>query len=130
MQERLIDFAYGIQSASPAERLAFNRWLISRDPSIQFLLHPGKQIELLVGGVSQGLQPLAPGARKVALQDGYVDPVAAFDHPFGSFVIGRDDEALKILSQEQLEKLKTGASEERWEVWKILEADHLLRFGI
>jgi hypothetical protein len=66
----------------------------------------------------------------IAMEDGFIDPFAAFDHPFGSFVIGRDDEALQTLSQEELERLKTGTPEERWEVWKILETHHLSRFGI
>jgi hypothetical protein len=130
MQERVADFCLGLKGATPAERLSFNRWLISREPAIQFRLHPGKLIELLVGDTSQGVQPLAPGARMIAMEDGFIDPFAAFDHPFGSFVIGRDDEALQTLSQEELERLKTGTPEERWEVWKILETHHLSRFGI
>ncbi|MCP9903531.1 recombinase family protein [Cyanobium sp. BA5m-21] len=68
--------------ASPAERRAFNRWLRCHQPSIQFLVHPaqpgtnGRGVELVVGGVSAGTEPLAPVARRMARTAGVVEPYA------------------------------------------------------
>jgi DNA invertase Pin-like site-specific DNA recombinase len=67
---------------SPAERRAFNRWLQCHQPSIQFLVHPpepganDRGIELIVGGISSGIEPLASVARRMARSEGVVEPYA------------------------------------------------------
>lgn len=67
---------------SPAERRAFNRWLRCHQPSIQFCVHPAQSgssdrgIELVVNGVSVGIEPLAPIARRMARDRGVADPYA------------------------------------------------------
>jgi DNA invertase Pin-like site-specific DNA recombinase len=118
MRERVSDLWGGLKQASPAERLSFNRWLISRDPAIQFLLHPGKQIELVVGGVSQGIEPLAPQARWAAMEDGFTDPIAA-DLPWFSFVVDRNHTKI-YLNADEIEKLESGTSEEKLEIFNLL----------
>ena len=59
----------------PAERRAFNRWLRTRQPSIEFRItvEPA-QVELVVGGESAGIEPLAGQARGVAALLGMVQP--------------------------------------------------------
>jgi DNA invertase Pin-like site-specific DNA recombinase len=111
MQERVSEFWIGLKQASPAERLSFNRWLISRDPAVQFLLHPGKQIELVVGGVSQGIKPLEPEARLMAMEDGLVEPITV-ELPSLSSVIDRKH-AQRHLSAAEIEKLESGTPEEK-----------------
>lgn len=117
MMERVSEFWLGLRQASPAERLSFNRWLLSRDPAIQFLLHPGQRIELLVGGVSQGVKPLEPEDRLAAVADGFIDPIIA-----GSGITSRDAD-LSFLTPEQRQNLEWGTPEERLEIDALVEAE-------
>ena len=106
-------FRLGIKSATGPERLAFNRWLLSRQPEIRFLLHPGKQIEMLIGGKSEGVKPLAPYARMVALDDGYINPSHAIDLPNGDCIVINDGGAL---SDSELQEFIYGSEERRMEL--------------
>lgn len=87
MRARVAEFVDSIRQASGEERLAFNRWLLVQDPSIQFRLHVSPddpsaprrdcrwrtaQIELLVGGESQGLQPVGFWSEGFAIDGGHV----------------------------------------------------------
>jgi hypothetical protein len=78
---RLREFWGSISAATPAERLSFNRWILSR--SIEFRLHPravdggDRMIEMLVEGRLVGAEPLAPLARGLAREVGLVAPLAA-----------------------------------------------------
>ena len=117
MMERVSEFWRQLKQATPAERLSFNRWLNSRDPAIQFRLHPGKQIELLVGGVSQGIEPLDPEARLSALEDGFMDPIIA-----GSSITRRDAD-LSFLTPDQRQKFEWGTPEERLEINALVVAE-------
>lgn len=81
-RERVRLFWQQIDDAPGEERVSFNRWLLSRDPAIQFLVHSvcvetgARAIELTVGGVSAGTEPLAPVARRMARTAGVVEPYA------------------------------------------------------
>jgi len=56
-------------------RAEFNRWLVSRSPTITFLLDvKDKRIALQIGGGEPSWQPLAPTGRKLALEVGAIDP--------------------------------------------------------
>ena len=118
MQERVSEFWLGLRQASAGDRLAFNRWLLSRAPAIQFRVHPGKQIELVVGGQSQGVEPLGPEARLMAMEDGFVDPITV-ELPSLSSVIDRKH-AQKHLSAAEIEKLESGTPEERAAAFDLL----------
>jgi hypothetical protein len=65
----------------PPERRTFNRWLRCRQPTIEFHFHPAEAadgqptVELMVGGVSAGIEPLAPELRGLARVLGAVDPI-------------------------------------------------------
>ena len=67
---------------SPAERRSFNRWLRCHQAQIQFVIHPAKpgahdhEVELAVGGLSAGKEPLAPMARRMARAAGVPEPYA------------------------------------------------------
>ena len=56
MRAQVAEFVASIREAGGQERLAFNRWLLSLEPAVQFRLHPQRRIELLVGGESQGVE--------------------------------------------------------------------------
>jgi hypothetical protein len=77
---RVREFWGSIGTATPAERLSFNRWVLSR--SIEFRVHPrpadggNRPIELLVEGRLVGTEPLAPLARGLAREAGLIDPLA------------------------------------------------------
>ena len=79
---KVLAFWQHLDEASGEERLSFNRWLLSREPQIRFLFRPldadpgARPIELLVGGVSVGIEPLAPVARRMARALGAADPYA------------------------------------------------------
>ena len=84
-------------SLLPEGRRAFNRWIRTRRPSIEFRICPpagdGGQhhIELVLDGQFACLQPLAPGARRLALHHGIINPVSAWDEPgVGSGVVEAD----------------------------------------
>ena len=85
LSERVRGFWEAIDEVTGEERVSFNRWLLSREPTIVFRLHSpageaGKhQIELLVGSKSLGLQHVAPLARQQARVLGVLDPVIAKD---------------------------------------------------
>lgn len=117
MMDRVAEFYFDLKEASPAGRLTFNRWLISRDPAIQFLLHPGQQIELLVGGVSQGVKPLEPEDRLEAVAYGFIDPIIA-----GSSITSRDAD-LSFLTPDQRQKFEWGTPEERLEIDALVAAE-------
>ena len=117
MMERVSEFWRQLKQASPADRLAFNRWLNSRDPAITFRVHPGKQIELLVGGESQGVEPLDPEGRLSAMEDGFMDPIIA-----GSSITSRDAD-LSFLTPDQRQKLERGTPEERLEINALVVAE-------
>jgi len=76
------EFWEQIDDALGNDRVSFNRWLLSREPAIQFLVHPakpgtnGRGVELVVGGISAGTEPLAPLARRMARTAGVVEPYA------------------------------------------------------
>ena len=76
------EFWEQIDDAPGNDRVSFNRWLLSREPAIQFLVHPakpgtnGRGVELVVGGISAGTEPLAPVARRMARTAGVVEPYA------------------------------------------------------
>jgi hypothetical protein len=83
MRDRVAAFVSFIQQASGPERLAFNRWLLSLEPAIEFRLHLGSaeatskrwrgaQVELTVGSESQGLQPVPFWSDKLAIEAGQV----------------------------------------------------------
>ncbi|MCP9771638.1 recombinase zinc beta ribbon domain-containing protein [Synechococcus sp. Tobar12-5m-g] len=69
-----------IGTATPAERLSFNRWILSR--SIEFRVQPkpadggDRMIEMLVEGRLVGAEPLAPLSRGLARGLALVDPLA------------------------------------------------------
>lgn len=113
INRRMEAFRFGINSATGPERLAFNRWLLSRQPEIRFLLHPGQQIEMLIGGRSEGVKPLAPNARMVALDDGYINPSHAIDLPDGNCIVIDDGGAL---SDSELQDFIYGGEERRIEL--------------
>ncbi|MEA5443354.1 recombinase family protein [Cyanobium gracile] len=117
MQERVSEFWLGLRQASAGERLTFNRWLLSRDPAIQFRVHPGKQIELVVGCQSQGVEPLEPEARLQAMEDGFIDPIIA-----GSSITSRDAD-LSFLTPDQRQKFEWGTPEERLEIDALVAAE-------
>ena len=76
------EFWEQIDDAPGSDRVSFNRWLLSQEPAIQFLVHPakpgtnGRGVELVVGGVSAGTEPLAPVARRMARAAGVPEPYA------------------------------------------------------
>lgn len=87
IRAKVAEFVASIRQATGEERLAFNRWLLVQEPSIQFRLHIAAddpatprgdrrwrpvQIELLLGGVSQGLQPVSVWSDKLAIDAGHV----------------------------------------------------------
>ena len=76
----------------PAERRAFNRWLRTRIPAIEFRItvEPA-QVELVVGGESAGIDPLAPIARSAALDDGIINPAYVEEGSDGWFHIAQDE---------------------------------------
>jgi hypothetical protein len=117
MMERVSEFCIGLEEATPAQRLSFNRWLLSRDPAIQFLLHPGKKIELLVGGVSHGIEPLQAKVRRAAMEDGFMDPIVV-----GGQVLNRDFYK-EHLNTEQFQKLVSGTPKEKLEVFNSIESE-------
>ena len=65
---------------APDQRRQFNRWLRTRQPAIHFHIEvEPAQIELRVGGISVGIHPLAPLARKTARAAGIPAPTIAVD---------------------------------------------------
>ncbi len=81
MRDKVAEFVASIRQASGPERLAFNRWLLTRDPSIMFRLRidptrrmdarwRGAQMELLVGGESLGVEPVPIWSDKLAIEAG------------------------------------------------------------
>ena len=86
----------------PAERRAFNRWLRTRQPSIEFCITVDPaQVELVVGGESAGIEPLAGQARGVAALLGMVQP-GVFESADGNDVIA----TAQPLTPEKLEELR------------------------
>jgi hypothetical protein len=84
-----------LPTATPAERLAFNRWLLAQ--GIEFRVHrlpagaekSDRPIELVVGGESAGIEPLAGTARRIARDLGLVAPAAAIEAGDLVFLEGR-----------------------------------------
>lgn len=87
MRAKVADFVASIRQASGEERLAFNRWLLAQQPSVQFRLYlaasdpsaprrdrhwRGAQIELLVGGESHGLERVSFWSDKLEVEAGHV----------------------------------------------------------
>jgi hypothetical protein len=87
MRAKVAEFVASIREANGVERLAFNRWLLAQETSIQFRLHidaidpsaplrdrrwRGAQIELLLGGESHGCQRVSFWTEKLALDAGQV----------------------------------------------------------
>jgi hypothetical protein len=87
IRAKVAEFVASIRQASGEERFAFNRWLLVQEPSIQFRLHISAsdstaprgdrrwreaQTDLLVGGESQGLQPVSVWSDKLAIDSGHV----------------------------------------------------------
>jgi hypothetical protein len=70
-----------LPTATPAERLSFNRWLLAQE--IEFRVHPSpptggdRLVSMLVEGRFAGMVPLAGQARQVAREQGMVEPAAA-----------------------------------------------------
>jgi hypothetical protein len=88
----------------PAERRAFNRWLRTRIPAIEFRItvEPA-QVELVVGGESAGIEPLAPQARGAAALLGMVQPGTVIESDDGNTVIV----SAEPLTPEQAELLQS-----------------------
>jgi hypothetical protein len=80
LSDRIRSFRMSLPTATPAERLAFNRWLLSRQPAIEFKVHPkpvaggDRLVELFLGGQRVSYAPLAGLARVLAWEQGMVDP--------------------------------------------------------
>jgi hypothetical protein len=75
----------------PSERRLFNRWLRCRQPSIEFQFHPvgpdgQPQIELVVGGESVNTMSLAPIGRRLAVEEGLIDPTVR-ENPDGTALV-------------------------------------------
>jgi hypothetical protein len=83
LSDRIHSFRIGLATATPTERLAFNRWLLSRQPAIEFRLGPkpvsggDRLVWLLVDGRRVSYAPLAGPARQWAREQGMVDPALA-----------------------------------------------------
>jgi len=80
IHSRVREFWDSIGTATPAERLAFNRWLLARQ--IAFKVHPrpadggDRLVDLVVEGRPVGTEPLAAIARGLARGLALVDPLA------------------------------------------------------
>jgi hypothetical protein len=80
---RVKEFWSHLATATPTERLDFNRWLLSRQPAIEFRLGPkptsggDRLVSLLLDGRRVGYAPLAGPARQWAREQGMVDPTLA-----------------------------------------------------
>jgi hypothetical protein len=72
MRERVAEFARHIEQADGPQRVKFNRWLLAREPVIEFRLHPEARIELLIGGESLGVESILPLSDRMALRAGRV----------------------------------------------------------
>lgn len=70
MAQRVAILRERLNIPTPNDRRDFNRWLLTREPAIRLLLHPGRQVELLVGGESLGVRPLQPLGDQVAVEAG------------------------------------------------------------
>jgi DNA invertase Pin-like site-specific DNA recombinase len=87
LQQRVAAFWAGITTATPAERLAFNRWLLTRQPEVRFHLHPrapgggDRLVALTVGGEHVGFANLAGAARLLAKAAGMIEPAVAVSAP-------------------------------------------------
>ena len=55
------------------QRVSFNKWLRTREPRIQLLLHPGGQLQLIVGEASGPVIPIASDVARIALHQGGTD---------------------------------------------------------
>jgi hypothetical protein len=83
LSDRIHSFRIGLATATPAERLAFNRWLLSRQPAIEFRVGPkpaaggDRLVSLLLDGRRVSYAPLAGPARVLAREQGMVDPALA-----------------------------------------------------
>lgn len=72
MRSKVAEFVASIRQASGEERLAFNRWLLMLEPSIQFRLHPRARVELLLGGESLGIEEIDRERDLSAIEAGMV----------------------------------------------------------
>lgn len=83
MRSKVAEFAASIQAASGEQRMEFNRWLVSRNPAIEFRLYfdsegasearwRSARVEMFVGGESLGSKRVAFWTDKMALQFGRV----------------------------------------------------------
>ena len=81
MRTNVAEFVASIRQASGAERLGFNRWLLTREPAIAFRLRIDAggprdarwrraQIELFVGGESLGFEAVPIWSDKLAIEAG------------------------------------------------------------
>jgi hypothetical protein len=83
LTDRVKAFWKALPTATPAERLDFNRWLLSRQPAIEFRLGPkptsggDRLVSLLLDGRRVSYAPLAGPARQWAREQGMVDPTLA-----------------------------------------------------
>ncbi|CAK6692700.1 hypothetical protein ICNINCKA_01265 [Synechococcus sp. CBW1107] len=97
LQDRVAAFWGSITTATAAERLAFNRWLLTRQPEVRFHLHPrppgggDRLVSLLVGGAHISFANLAGPARLLAKERGLIEPAVAVSEP------GPDGTALVLL---------------------------------
>jgi hypothetical protein len=93
MRRQVVEFWQRLRAGDmePTERRLFNRWLRCRQPSIEFRFHPAgpdgqQQIELVVGGESVNTMSLAPIGRRMALQEGLIDPTVR-ENPDGTALV-------------------------------------------
>jgi len=70
MRKRISEFVRHLETADGPQRLAFNRWLLAREPTIEFQLHPEAKVELLVGGESLGQRLILPLSDRLAVHAG------------------------------------------------------------
>lgn len=84
LARRVAAFSLSMDQASVDERLQFNRWLLSRRPSIQFVLHPGQRLQMVVGGEPGDITPIDGPWARIQLSLGgeaWVSDIPDPDHP-------------------------------------------------
>ncbi|MCP9823890.1 hypothetical protein, partial [Synechococcus sp. EJ6-Ellesmere] len=97
LRGRVQAFWRSLPTATATERLAFNRWLLTRQPEVRFHLHPrppgggDRLVSLIVGGAHAGFANLAGPARLLAREQGMIEPAVAVSAP------GADGTALVLL---------------------------------
>jgi hypothetical protein len=95
LEERISTFMRGLDEATPEQRVEFNRWLCARRPAIRFLLDVAtRQVGLQIGDNPIDWRPLAPGARRLALQEGMADPATVLELPDGGVHVAEGEPVL------------------------------------